>query len=59
MIIHQCKICKLEYSDEKTAKECETWCSTHNSCNYFIARQAVNKKEAKNLPVKDDERFKE
>ena len=59
MNIHQCKICKLEYVDEKTAKECEAWCSTHDSCNYLIARQAINKKEAKGLSVEEDERFKE
>lgn len=54
----RCKICKLEYADEKIAKECETWCRTHDSCNYLTARQAINKKEAKNLSVEDDERFK-
>ncbi len=57
MIYYKCKICKLEYVDEKTAKDCEAWCSTHDSCNYLIARQAINKDEAKNMPAETDERF--
>ncbi len=59
MTIYQCKICKLKYTDEKTAKDCEVWCSTHDSCNYLIAKLAINKEEAKSLSVEDDERFKE
>lgn len=58
MNTHQCNICKLEYTDEKIAKDCEAWCSTHNSCNYLVAKQAINKNEAKDLSVEDDERFK-
>lgn len=56
---YQCKICKLKYADELTAKACEAWCSAHQSCNFLIARQAVNKDEAKNMPLSDDSRFKE
>jgi len=58
MTTYKCEVCKLEYSDPKTAKACQQWCSTHNSCNYQIAKQAVNKDEAKNKPVSGDERFK-
>ncbi len=54
----QCKICKLEYGDADLAKQCEDWCSAHNSCNFMIARQAINKDQAKNLEPEDDERFK-
>jgi hypothetical protein len=55
---YQCQVCKLKYADEQTAKECEAWCSTRQSCNFLIARQAINKVEAKDMPISDDERFK-
>jgi hypothetical protein len=55
---YQCKICKLKYSNEKLAKECEAWCSTHDSCNFMIAKQAINKDEAQSMAIEDDERFK-
>jgi hypothetical protein len=54
----KCNICKLEYANEETAKKCEAWCSTHQSCNYLIAKQAINKDQAKDMPVSEDERFK-
>ena len=50
---YQCGVCKLKYSDKKLADKCEEWCSTHNSCNFLIARQAVNKEEMKKNPEKD------
>lgn len=53
-----CNVCKLEYADEATAKNCEAWCSTHDSCNYLIAKQAINKNKAKGMSVSEDERFK-
>lgn len=52
----QCPICKLKYKDEKTAKECEAWCGTHDSCNFQIARQAINKDEVAHGRL-DDTRF--
>lgn len=52
-----CQVCKLEYNDEKLAQDCEAWCSTHPSCNFLIARHAINKKEAKDMPTEEDERF--
>lgn len=52
----QCPICKLKYKDEKTAKECGAWCSTHDSCNFLIARQAINKDEMAHGEL-DDTRF--
>jgi hypothetical protein len=42
----RCKICKLEFADPELASTCEEWCSTHNSCNLEIARQAINKARA-------------
>ncbi len=56
---YKCKVCKLEYSNQETAKACQEWCSTHNSCNYQIAKLAVNKDQAKNMPATEDERFKQ
>jgi hypothetical protein len=56
--VYQCQVCKLKYINEKTAKACEDWCGTHQSCNFLITRQAINKDEAENLPISDDERFK-
>ncbi len=52
----QCAVCKLKYKDEATAKQCLKWCSHHDSCNFYIAKQAINKEEASGKPV-DDERF--
>jgi len=54
----QCKICKLEYASQELAAQCQAWCSTHDSCNFLIAKQAVNKEAAKNFKPEDDERFK-
>lgn len=54
----QCKICKLEYDRETLAEQCQAWCSTHDSCNFPIAKLAVNKDQAKNMLAENDERFK-
>jgi len=59
MDTYQCKVCKLEYTDEKIAKECEVWCSTHESLYLLLTQQAINKNAAKDLSITDDERFKE
>lgn len=53
----QCNICKLKYQDEVTAEQCQKWCSTHSSCNFHIARQAINKSEMAKGKF-DDARFK-
>lgn len=54
----QCPVCKLEYADEATAKACQEWCSTHDSCNFLIAGQAVNKGQMSNKSADADERYK-
>ncbi len=54
---YQCAICKLEYANEETAKVCQEWCSTHDSCNFLIAKQALNKDQMKQAPAGDDERY--
>ncbi len=43
---YQCSVCKLEFADPKLARKCEEWCSTHNSCNLEIGRQAINRNSA-------------
>ena len=53
----ECKICKLKYKDKVTAEQCQKWCSTHSSCNFHIAKQAINKQEMEASEL-DDERFK-
>ena len=39
---HQCSVCKFNYKDKLTAKECESWCKEHNSCNMKITKKAIN-----------------
>lgn len=39
--LYQCKECNLHYSDEATAKACETWCKQYKSCNLEITKQSV------------------
>ncbi|MBI4053796.1 MAG: hypothetical protein HY397_00525 [Candidatus Doudnabacteria bacterium] len=56
-MIYECHVCKLEYLDEDTAKRCQEWCENHNSCNFLIAKQAINKEEMLKQSV-TDERFK-
>lgn len=53
----QCDVCKLKYRDKSTAEKCRAWCSTHDSCNFLIARQAINKNEVAQGKL-DDKRFK-
>ena len=55
---HKCEICKLEYDNEKAAIVCQDWCSTHDSCNFQIATTAINKNQAKEMPIESDERYR-
>ncbi len=44
---YQCPECGLHYKDERIAKQCETWCREHKSCNLEITGHAVeNQKDA-------------
>ena len=52
----KCKICKLKYQDQATAEQCQAWCDTHSSCNFHIAKQAINKQEVEAGGF-NDERF--
>lgn len=38
---YACGECGLIYRNRETARECESWCSKHNTCNVEIARHAV------------------
>ena len=38
---YQCSICKFNYKEKSIAKECESWCSKHKSCNMEIIKKAV------------------
>ena len=53
----QCDICKLKYRNKSTAEKCHNWCISHDSCNFLIARQAINKNEVAQGEL-DDKRFK-
>ena len=37
---YACSDCGFHYSDEKTAKECEKWCTEKGVCNSEIRKQA-------------------
>ncbi len=55
---YKCEVCKLEYDKEEIAKSCYEWCSTHGSCNFLIARQAINKNKVAKESSSNDERYK-
>lgn len=55
---HKCDVCKLEYVEEETAKACQDWCSTRNSCNFLIAKQAINKNMMSKESADTDKRYK-
>jgi len=38
-----CEECNFAYFDKVKAKECESWCSKHKSCNISITKYAINK----------------
>ena len=44
-IIHYCEICGFGYANSKTAKACEKFCKTHNSCSIKITKKAVAKRK--------------
>lgn len=39
--VYQCEACGFHYSEEALAKQCEAWCTAHNSCNMEITKHAV------------------
>lgn len=40
--LYQCPECGFGYAEEELAKQCETWCKEHHSCNIEITKHAVN-----------------
>ncbi len=36
-----CEECGFGYGDERTARECETYCEAHQSCSMEITAKAV------------------
>lgn len=43
--LYQCEACGLHYEDEQIAKECYEYCSTNNTCNFELIKQAVENKQ--------------
>ncbi len=39
--LYFCEECGFGYRDEKTAEECERWCSDRKSCNLEITKRAI------------------
>lgn len=37
---YECGVCKMDYAEREFAEKCDQWCSTHQSCNLEIIRQA-------------------
>lgn len=51
---YTCPVCGYEYKEEKWAKECEAWCTKHNSCNLEIIKhgQMPGKQQSMNYSYK-------
>ncbi len=45
-MVYLCEICSFGYADRETARSCENFCRTHNSCSFEITKKAVYKPEA-------------
>ncbi len=41
--IYYCSVCGYGYANETVAKECEEYCTSHNSCSIQITAKAVRK----------------
>ena len=46
IVTYTCSVCKLEFDNSEVARQCEEWCSSHDSCNLEIGRQAINRDSA-------------
>ncbi len=44
--IFECERCHFQYASESDAKDCETWCSKHMSCNLEIIKKALPMEES-------------
>jgi len=43
MKLYTCDSCNLGYGNRETAKECENFCRTYNSCSMEIAKKAIKR----------------
>ncbi len=41
--VYYCQVCGYGYADQKTADECQAYCSTHASCSLIITAKAIRK----------------
>jgi hypothetical protein len=41
--VYYCSVCGYGYANEALAKECEEYCTTHNSCSLQITAKAIRK----------------
>ena len=41
--VYYCSVCGYGYASESLAKECEEYCTTHNSCSLQITARAIRK----------------
>ncbi|MBI4135485.1 hypothetical protein HY477_02010 [Candidatus Uhrbacteria bacterium] len=45
--LYQCEACGFHYEKEELAKQCEGWCTAHNSCNVEITKHALENQKQK------------
>ena len=45
--LYQCEACGFHYISEETAKECEEWCTEHQSCNLEIIKDSIEERKMK------------
>ena len=41
--IYYCSVCGYGYANDGLARECEEYCTTHNSCSLQITAKAIRK----------------
>lgn len=41
--VYYCRVCGYGYTNEALSRECEEYCSTHNSCSLQITFKAIRK----------------
>lgn len=48
--LYECPVCRLHYEDEKTAKQCATYCQDYNGCSLEITKLSVERKNIEKVP---------
>ena len=41
--VYYCSVCGYGYANKSLAKECEEYCTNHNSCSLQITARAIRK----------------